>query len=57
MYTLRQPNSKRWTISKDGKPVLFGIGSAHTALAVAKAHGIVIGEFKGYKNVKLSTGR
>ena len=36
----------RWRISRKGKVVLSGIGSPDQALAIAKAHGIVLTVFK-----------
>jgi len=41
---------KRWLVSKDGKIVLFGIGTSSQAALIAKQHGIVLTEFKDLSN-------
>ena len=41
MYILSISNY-RWRISRKGKVILSGIGSPDQALAIAKAHGIVL---------------
>jgi len=44
---------KWWLISKDGKIVLSGIGTASQGALIAKQHSIVLTEFKdlNYKKV------
>jgi len=44
MYSLGA-NKKRWLIEKNGKTILFGIGTASQAIALAKSRGIVLTHF------------
>jgi len=53
MYIL-SVSKYRWRISERGKVVLSGIGSATQALAIAKAHGLILTEFKDLNHLKVA---
>lgn len=44
MYSL-SANKRRWRIEKDNKTILYGIGTASQATALAKSLGIVLNHF------------
>ena len=47
-------NKYRWRISEGKKTKLSGIGSASQALAIAKAHGLILTKFTDLNHLKVA---